>query len=95
MLRTPMDAGPAKQRYRGKKPSTMQLSFIMTSSQVEILENFVTNIIQGTARFGFTHPRTQAVVEVRILGQQEGMMYTATYLAPGYWTITMQLEILP
>lgn len=95
LLRTPMDAGPAKQRYRGKKPSTMQVSFIMTDSQVETLESFATLTLKGTARFGFTHPRTQEIVEVRILTQQDGVLYTATYLAPGYWSISMQLEILP
>lgn len=95
MLRTPMDSGPAKQRYRGKKASTMQVSFIMTDAQVETLETFAIETIRGTARFGFTHPRTQDTVEVRILTQQEGVLYNLTYLAPGYWTVTMQLEILP
>lgn len=95
MLRTPMDSGPAKQRYRGKKPSTMQVSFIMTDAQVETLETFATETIRGTARFGFKHPRTQDMVEVRILTQQEGILYNSAYLAPGYWNVTMQLEILP
>ena len=95
ILRTPMDAGPAKQRYRGKKPSTMQLSFIMTDSQVVTLENFATVTLKGTARFGFTHPRTKQIVETRILTQQDGILYNAAYLAPGYWTVSMQLEILP
>jgi len=95
LLRTPMDAGPAKQRYRGKKPSTMQVSFIMTDSQVETLETFATETLKGTARFGFTHPRTKEIVETRILTQQDGVLYNAMYLAPGYWSISMQLEILP
>ena len=33
ILRTPMDAGPAKQRYRGRRSNTMQLTFIMTTQQ--------------------------------------------------------------
>lgn len=95
ILRTPMDSGPAKQRYRGKKPSNMQVSFIMTGSQVETLETFTTETIKGTARFGFPHPRTGFIVEARILTQQDGVLYNTTYLAPDYWSVSMQLEILP
>jgi hypothetical protein len=73
----------------------MTLSFIMTSAQVTTLENFVTNDIKGTARFGFTHPRTNQVVEVRIIPSPEGEMYTASYLAPGYYNISTTFEILP
>lgn len=97
IIRTPMDAGPAKQRYRGKRAQNMSLSFVMTDSDVVQLETFVLgpNYIRGTSRFGFPHPRTQQVVEVRIVPQSEGALYTATYLAPGYWTVNLQLEILP
>lgn len=95
LVRTPMDSGPAKQRYRGKKPSTMQVSFIMTDAQVATLEDFATNTLKGTARFGFTHPRTKAIVETRIVSQQEGVLYNSNYIAPGYWNVSMQLEILP
>jgi hypothetical protein len=95
VLRSPMDSGPAKQRRRGARPQTMQLSFIMTSAQVAVLENFVEDTLRGTARYGFRHPRTQAMVEVRIVPQSDGVMYTNTYLAPDYWTVSLQLEVLP
>lgn len=95
ILRTPMDAGPAKMRRRGPKPRTLNLSFLMTTEQVSILENFINNTIRGTARFGFTNPRTYAIEEVRIVPQSEGALYTSTYTAPGYWTVTMQFEVLP
>jgi hypothetical protein len=95
VIRSPMDAGPAKQRRRGSRPQTMQLSFIMSTQQVATLESFVKDTIRGTSRFGFTHPRTQAIVETRIVPQSGGEMYTITYLAPEYWTISLQLEILP
>jgi len=95
IIRTPMDSGPAKQRRRGKLPSKMTLSFIMTSAQVTTLENFVTNDIKGTARFGFTHPRTGQIVEARMIPQGDGELYTASYIAPGYYTISTTFEILP
>jgi hypothetical protein len=95
ILRTPTDAGPAKQRRRGEKPQVMQVSFVMTTEQTQTLENFVKNTLRGTARFGFTHPRLNSIVETRIVPQSSGDLYTFTYLAPGYWSVSLQLEILP
>lgn len=97
IISTSMDTGIAKRRYRGSNANTMQLTFIMTDSQVTTLESFALgpNYIRGTARFGFKHPRTQAMVETRFIPQNAGNLYNLTYLAPGYWTVSMQLEILP
>lgn len=95
IVRTPMDAGPAKMRRRGKSVAKLTLSFIMTSAQVEALEDFVDNSIKGTARFGFPHPRKGTVEEVRIVPSGDGDLYTLTYLAPGYWTVNMAFEVLP
>lgn len=95
ILRTPMDAGPAKMRRRGAKPQTLAVSFVMTTDQVAILDNFIKDTIRGTARFGFKHPRTETMVEVRIVPQSEGALYTNNYAAPGYWSVSMQLEVLP
>lgn len=92
--RTPMDKGPAKMRYLGKRPSQLNVTFIMTTTEVATLSNFVENTIHGTIRFGFPHPRTNTVEEVRIIPQGDSL-FNATYLAPGYWTVTLQLEILP
>ena len=95
VLRTPTDSGPAKQRRRGKSPANMQVTFMMTTEQVATFESFVEDTLRGTARYGFKHPRTSVMVEVRIVPQSGGTMYTTTYLAPGYWTVSFQLEILP
>lgn len=95
ILRTPMDSGPAKQRRRGQRPQGLQVSFIMTTEQTQTLESFIEETIKGTARFGFTHPRLNTTVEVRIVPQNDGQLYTFTYLAPDYWTVALQLEILP
>ena len=95
VIRTPQDSGPAKMRYRGQKPQMLQVSFLMTGSQILVLDNFIKTTIKGTARFGFTHPRTGAVVEVRISPQGEGDYYTMTYQAPDFYLVSMQLEVLP
>ena len=95
IVRTSPDLGPAKQRYRGKSSQQLNVSFLMTSAQVAILNTFIETTIKGTARFGFTHPRTNQIVEVRISPQQNSQFYTSTYAAPGYYTVQMQLEVLP
>ena len=95
IIRTPTDAGPAKQRVRGKRQSTLSVNFIMTTAQTTTLENFIQNTIKGTARFGFTHPRTAQIVETRIVPAQDGQLYNYTYLAPGYWTVALTFEVLP
>ena len=95
ILRTPMDAGPAKQRRRGEKPQVLQVSYVMTTEQTQVLEEFVKTTLQGTARFGLNHPRLNTTVEVRIVPQSSGELYTFSYIAPGYWNVGLQLEILP
>lgn len=96
IIRSQTDAGPAKQRVRSKRPSTMQLSFIMTTQQTETLETFVTDTLHGTKRFYFPHPRKLGTtVEARIVAQQDGEFFKLQYLAPGYWQTQITFEILP
>lgn len=95
ILRTPMDAGPAKLRRRGTRPSRMQVAFNMDTSQVATLRTFVLDTLKGTARFGFPHPRTGTQVEARIVPGEDGGLYSVRYLAPGKWQVSMELEILP
>jgi hypothetical protein len=98
ILSTPMDAGPPKLRYRGKKSQMLSVSFLMTTEQLADLEAFVLGptAIRGVARFGFPHPRTNTTVEVRILPEgNDGTLYNINYTAPGYYTVTMKLEVLP
>lgn len=95
IARTPMDSGPAKLRKRGSLPSKLTTSFVMTTTQVSTLETFIRDTIKGVSRFEFTHPRTKQTIETRIISQGDGELYTITYLAPEYWTVTLNLEILP
>lgn len=95
VIRSPMDAGPSKSRRRSRRPSTMDLSFIMTTAQTQILENFVNNTIFGVNRFTFTHPRLYTLIDVRIVPQSDGEFYKLQYIAPGYWNTSLKFEILP
>ena len=95
VIRTQPDLGPAKQRRRAQRPDTLNVQFDMSTAQVEILRSFVQDTLRGTARFGFIHPRTLDVVEVRIVPQNDGIMYNTSYLLPDYWQVSLQLEVLP
>lgn len=95
ILRTSMDAGPAKMRKRGVRPSPLQLTFDMSTAQVEVLETFAKDTLQGTARFGFPHPRTGDIVEVRIIPQGDGGLFNIGYIMPERWSVSIQFEVLP
>ena len=95
VLRSPMDRGPAKMRRLGKRTQTMSLSFYMSKTQVDTLEEFIEDTILGTKRFGFTHPRTQQIVEVRIVPQQDGQMFTLSYITYDWYNVQIEFEVLP
>ena len=95
IIRTQPDLGPAKQRRRAQRPDTLNVQFNMSTAQCEILRAFIQDTLRGTTRFGFTHPRTLEVVEVRVVPQGGGEMYTTSYLLPDYWQVSLQLEVLP
>lgn len=95
ILRTPMDAGPAKQRKRGLRPDVLSLSFIMTDLELSTLETFIETSLNGTARFYFPHPRTNATVEARFIPQGDGQLYTIQHISQDYSTVQFQLEVLP
>ena len=95
IIRSPMDAGPAKQRKRGNKAQVMQMSFTMSTAQVAAFETFVKDTLLGVKRFGFTHPRTAVIVEARIVAQSGGDLYTINYINPDRYTVSLQMEVLP
>lgn len=95
IIRTPTDQGPAKQRRRSLRPSTMGVSFLMTTAQVAILQDFLYDTLQGVKAFDFIHPRTGYTVNTRVVPGQDGELFKSTYAAPDYWTITLNFEILP
>lgn len=94
IIRSQTDLGPAKQRVRGKRPTELNLTFILTTEQTTELESFIKNTISGVMPFQFTHPRTQTLVDVRIV-PNNSEFYQLQYIAPGYWNATLKFEVLP
>jgi hypothetical protein len=90
-----MDSGPAKQRRRGQRPENLQVTFHLSTEQVNTLDIFLKDTLKGTARFGFPHPRLESVVEVRVIPQSDGVLYSTAYIMPELWSVSFQLEVLP
>jgi hypothetical protein len=95
IIRSPMDSGPAKQRFRGNKPQVLTVSFFLSQSQVDTLETFIVTTLKGVRRFNFPHPRTGITKEMRVVPQQDGQLYSLDYLGPGYYMANLTFEVLP
>jgi hypothetical protein len=101
IIRSSMDAGPAKQRRRSANPGTLDVSWILTTAQLSDLDTFIETNLGGVKRFKFPHPRLSTYAtqstwkEVRIVPSGAGELYKVQYLTPGYWQVSANLEILP
>lgn len=95
ILRTPMDAGVSKMRSRGRRASSLSVSYAITTAQIGILDAFLVTI-NNVYRFDIPHPRTGNMVEVRIIPQGDGEMYSLDPILNGsMWKISLILEIMP
>lgn len=95
VLRAPMDAGPAKLRKTGNRADILTVGYQMTTAQVATLETFVKTTTAGVKRFNWTHPRTGASTEVRMVPGRDGGYYRTLYLGPNLWQVEFQIEVLP
>jgi len=95
MLSTPMDKGPAKTRLLGAKPDVIPLEFLMTGGQLDAFITFVKETTRGVLRFGFPHPRTKEIAEVRFLPTGDGDVYSVDNAGPRLWRVRFQVEVLP
>lgn len=94
IIKTSMDSGPSKMRMRGRKPDTLNVSFVMTTAQIATLNTFINSTIYGVKRFDFPHPRLKVTTPVRIMPGQDGQFYTIEYLMEGYYKIALALEVI-
>ena len=72
-IRTDMAVGPAKTRRRTSTGvKKYEVSFYMTSTEVDILETFYDNTLgSGTTEFSWEHPRTKDSESWRFTGPPE------------------------
>lgn len=92
VLRTPMDAGPAKQRRRftsGPRPVTGRVT--LDSVQIDEFTDFYRNsLLDGALRFSWTDPLTGDPAEFRFTAP-----YEATKRGARLFTVVLPLEIMP
>lgn len=92
LLRSEMDAGPAKVRRRFTAGvRNINLSLNVSEAQVAILDNFFINTLaHGSVKFNWVHPRTQATVQFRFVSPPQ-----YTHRTRDLWDAVLKLEILP
>lgn len=91
LLRTQMDAGPAKVRRRFTAGVRIySVAYLLTSTQLTTLDSFfVSDCKHGSVSFTWPHPRTGANITVRFL---EPPQYSS---ADQHWRVTCKFEELP
>lgn len=92
VLRTAMDAGPAKLRSRTTAGvANLTLDYVLTRPQTQDLLDFYALTLQGgVLMFDFTHPRTQAMIQCRFRKAPELTAQNGRYMRVG-----IELEVLP
>jgi hypothetical protein len=88
MIRSPMDAGPAKRRRRfTRRRDQFQFNLHLTAAELEIFENFAFGTCSGAVdKFSWVHPRTGFPAEFAFL---ETPSWSGD---EGYFLVTFKLE---
>lgn len=95
-LRTPVEAGPAKQRRRTSAVSDrLSGQMKMTKEQWADLKDFVSVTLQGSDPFLFADPDGGGSTGDDMLVRFADSMPKAERLGRSYWLVTLDLEVLP
>jgi hypothetical protein len=96
-IRTDMDTGPPKVRMRTSAGLyKMQCEFLMTGTQLAtFIEFWETTTYGGTEPFEWTHPRTDAVENMRFASPPQWSQVRGGASAAQLWRVGMELEMLP
>lgn len=92
-IRTDMDTGPAKVRYRGgNSPQTVEATYVLNDAQRDMMEDFImTTTMQGAICFDWPDPENGgAYVLARFVGGESALTFSP--VAPGYWSAQIKLE---
>lgn len=92
VIRTSMDVGPDKIRRRSTAAvSSISCKMVLTKTQLGYFDTFYnTTLVNGSLTFDLTHPRTGSSKEMRFQNPPEYI-----YISGNYWSVLMQLEVLP
>lgn len=94
VVRTEMTAGPAFQRNRFSAiTQDITGSLSMTEAQVGTFLDFYRNTLgNGAAEFDWMHPRTDAPVTMRFVGNSPPSINA---VGGGRYTVSVSIEVLP
>lgn len=92
VIRTPMEAGPAKTRPRSTAGvRTIGGTMLLTQAQTETFQTFFEDTVRfGALRFDFPDPRTGETAVVRFTRPPQ-----LTHVAGPTWSLRLDLEVLP
>lgn len=92
VLRTDMDAGPAKVRRRFTAAALpFKMSMILDDTDMATFDTFFTTTTAGGATaFDWVHPRTDASGSFRFIGQP-----TVSVVGPDLYKVEFEVELLP
>lgn len=102
LIRSNTDTGPAKVRKRGNaKPVVVKASYLLSTQEVEILDEFVEEQLSGGAIcFDWVRPRfstnTSNYVRARLMPNNDGL-YTKSIVSntTDFWQVELAFEIFP
>ncbi len=97
LIRSSMDTGSDKVRKRGRfKPEVISATYVLSSEQRNILENFVHNsIAEGAICFNWPHPELDKLVRARLKAGSSGLFDISPYSTSLYWQVSLELEVWP
>lgn len=80
-------------RYRGRMPTVLPISLVITTEQLATLEVFVKTVTKGVLPFSYTDPYTEQKLTVRFL-PSNGEVFKVGYKAPDFWSVSLSVEII-
>lgn len=96
-IRSDMDTGPAKVRYRGgHMPDTVNITLVLSDEQRDALLSFVKNVVKGGALpFDFPKPEdpSQYVLARFVPVGNKSLFSIAQYQNSVFWQVGIKLEL--
>ena len=96
-IRSDMDTGPAKVRYRGgHKPETLTTTLVLDDAQRDALLTFVYDVVKGGAvAFEFPNPEDSGTyILARLIPMGSGELFSISqYQNSIKWKVSLKLEV--
>lgn len=96
-IRSDMDTGPAKVRYRGgHKPETLSITLVLDDTQRDSLLTFVYDVVKGGAvAFQFPNPEDNSIyILARLIPMGSGELFNISqYQNSIKWKVSLKLEV--